>query len=96
MYINGAVGLFLPHILIETIEWNLELLQIASDVGVICERALDVFITISTKNVTSCDDVVYCQLWSILPLFAASDLHKSDFTYDYNQYQRSLARAQVR
>lgn len=47
MYINGAVGLFLPRILIETIELNLELLPIATDVGVI-RVSIRCIITIST------------------------------------------------
>lgn len=63
MYINGAVCLFLPHILIETIEWNLELLPIATDVGVIRESIICIYYNIYIR---------YKLLWRVSMLFTAN------------------------
>lgn len=63
MYINGAVGLFLPHMLIETIEWNLELLPIATDVGVIRESIRSIHYNIYIR---------FKLLWWVSMLFTAN------------------------
>lgn len=63
MYINGAVGLLLPQILIENIEWNLELLPIATDVGVICESTRCIYYNIYIK---------FNLLWRVSMLFTTN------------------------
>lgn len=58
----APLGLFLPHILIETIEWNLELLPIATDVGVIRESIRSIYYNIYIR---------FKLLWRVSMLFTA-------------------------